>query len=180
MMIPITKKMLSDILSNQKPPCLSLYQPTHHQHPDNQQDKIRFRNLLKELQASLRQKYPVVKSEMLLEPFEALAEDNDFWSHTLDGLAILAGTEFFHVMKLQHSVRQLVVVADSFHTKPLSSFLQSADRYQILGLSLNKIRLFEGNRYVLDEIDLADDVFLWRAEIEKHLSYIHPSYGYRF
>ncbi len=33
-----------------EPPCLSLYQPTHRTHPDKQQDPIRFRNLLKELE----------------------------------------------------------------------------------------------------------------------------------
>jgi len=28
------------------PPCVSLFQPTHRNHPDNQQDPIRFKNLL--------------------------------------------------------------------------------------------------------------------------------------
>ena len=39
------------ILDNAEPPCLSLYQPTHRHHPDNQQDPIRFRNLLKAARA---------------------------------------------------------------------------------------------------------------------------------
>lgn len=51
-------------------------------------------------------------------------------------------------------VAELVVVADSFHTKPLRRFVQSTDRYQVLGLSLDKIRLFEGNRHALDELEL--------------------------
>jgi hypothetical protein len=49
-------------------------------------------------------------------------------------------------------------VADSFHTKPLRRFLQSVDRYQVLGLSLRRIQLFEGNRDALDEIDPAPGV----------------------
>ncbi|TVR67101.1 MAG: hypothetical protein EA420_00995, partial [Candidatus Competibacteraceae bacterium] len=32
------------------PPCLSLFQPTHRNHPDNQQDPIRFKNLVKALE----------------------------------------------------------------------------------------------------------------------------------
>jgi len=156
--ISIVNQTLTDLLSNQKPPCLSLYQPTHRQHPDNKQDLIRFHNLVKELEASLSQKYPASKSEALLEPFKALGKDADFWEHTLDGLVILAGTGFFHVMRLQQKVSQLVVVADTFHTKPLRRFLQSADRYQVLGLSLDKICFFEGNRYSLDEIDLVPGV----------------------
>ena len=35
------------ILDNAESPWISLYQPTHRTHPDNQQDQIRFRNLLK-------------------------------------------------------------------------------------------------------------------------------------
>jgi hypothetical protein len=40
----------------------------------------------------------------------------------------------------------------------LRRFLQSVDCYQILCLSSDKIRLFEGNRDVLDEIDVAAGV----------------------
>ena len=46
------------LMGNEETPCLSLYQPTHRQHPDNVQDPIRFRNLVKELEESLGQKYP--------------------------------------------------------------------------------------------------------------------------
>ncbi|MEX2490561.1 MAG: hypothetical protein WD425_02250 [Nitrospirales bacterium] len=62
------------------------------------------------------------------------------------------------MFQLQRPVAELAVVADSFHTKPLRRFLQSVDRYQVLGLSLQKIRLFEGNRNALDEIDLVPGV----------------------
>jgi hypothetical protein len=94
------------------------------------------------------------RNPLLLEPFEALANDHDFWNHTHDGLAVLGGPGLFHVFRLQRPVAELAVVADSFHTKPLRRFLQSVDRYQVLGLSLRTIQLFEGNRDALDEIDL--------------------------
>ena len=45
------------LLGAHEPPCLSLYQPTHRAYPENQQDPIRFKNLLKSLEQSLRQKY---------------------------------------------------------------------------------------------------------------------------
>ena len=119
----------------QGPPCLSLYQPTHRSHPDRQQDPIRFRNLVKALEESLRETYPTREIERLLEPFHALAADVSFWNHTRDGLAVLGATGVFRVHRLQRSVPELAVVADSFHTKPLLRILQSADRYQILGVS---------------------------------------------
>jgi hypothetical protein len=51
-----------------------------------------------------------------------------------------------------------MVVADTFHIKPLIRILQSADRYQVLGLNRREIKLYEGNRDVFDEIDLASGV----------------------
>lgn len=154
----LTIKSLAELASSHQRPCLSLYQPTHRRHPENQQDPIRFRNLVKELEASLRQKYPAVETRLLLQPFEALAHDHAFWNHTLDGLAVLGGSSLFRVFLLQRSVAELTVVADSFHTKPLRRFLQSVGRYQVLGLSFRKIQLFEGDRNVLDEIDPAPGV----------------------
>ena len=134
----------------QGPPYLSLYQPTHRSHPDRQQDPIRFRNLVRALEESLREVYPAREIGRLLEPFHALAADGDFWSHTGDGLAVLGATDVFRVYRLQRSVPELAVVADSFHTKPLLRILQSVDRYQILGVSRQMIRLFEGNRDALE------------------------------
>ncbi|MFN2323765.1 MAG: hypothetical protein ABR510_12510, partial [Trueperaceae bacterium] len=70
-------------------PCLSLYQPTNRHHPDNKQDPIRFGNLVKELEESLLQRLPKDEAQLLLEPFLTMADDRDFWNHTLDGLAVL-------------------------------------------------------------------------------------------
>jgi Bacterial archaeo-eukaryotic release factor family 3 len=141
------------LLDAHEPPCISLYQPTHRHRPENKQDPIRFRNLIKALEESLRQKYATHEIQPLLEPFLALADAHDFWNHTLDGLAVLGAPGMFRVYRLRRPVAELVVVADSFHTKPLVRILQSADRYQILGLSRQEIKLFEGNRDALDEIE---------------------------
>jgi hypothetical protein len=51
----------------------------------------------------------------------------------------------------------LAVVANSFHIKPLIRIFQSADRYQILGLNRKEVRLFQGNRDALDEVEFAQD-----------------------
>ena len=134
------------------PPCLSLFQPTHRDHPDNQQDPIRFKNLLRILEESLRRRFAQSEIESLLEPMLALAEDHDFWNCTLDGLAVLRARNVFRVYRFQQPVPELAVVADSFHTKPLLRILQSADRYQVLALNRQEIKLFEGNREALDEI----------------------------
>jgi hypothetical protein len=160
-----------------QPPCMSLYQPTHRTYPDKQQDPIRFRNLLRRLEESLRQDYSTWDVRPLLEPFERLAEDTNFWrTRTLYGLAVLAAPDIFRVYRFQRPVPELAVVADSFHLKPLVRILQSADSYYVLGLDRQQIRLFEGNRDHLDEVELESDVprtsadVLGEQERERHFS----------
>lgn len=143
------------LLAGHEPPCLSLYQPTHRAHPDKQQDPIRFRNLVKNLELTLAQKYSGRESAPILRRFYDLAENGDFWNRALDGIAVFATSELFKVYRLQRPVRELAIVADSFHTKPLMRILQSAGRYHVLGLNREEAILFEGNRYVLDEVELA-------------------------
>ncbi len=156
-MTPLTPDF-RQVLADAQPPCLSLYQPTHRHHPGNQEDPIRFRNLVKELDESLQKKYSTAEIRTLMEPFEALSRDHAFWNQTTDGLAVFGAPGLFQVFGLQRTTPELVVVADSFHTKPLMRFLQSSDRFQVLALNLSEIKLFEGNRDALDEIDLAPGV----------------------
>ena len=154
----LDKDFAAGVLDGAEPPCLSLYQPTHRHHPENQQDPIRFRNLVKRLEESLLKKYPTSEARPLLEPFRTLGDDADFWNRTLDGLAVLGARDRFRVYRLQRPVLELALVAESFHTKPLLRIRQSSDRYQILGLTREAVRLFAGNRDALDEIAPAPGV----------------------
>ncbi len=146
------------ILAPREGPCISLYQPTHRTRPEKAQDLIRYRNLLRTVTQSLKQRYSSREMGGLLDPLHALADDVPFWNYTLDGMAALVAPGFSRVYKLQRTVPELAVVADSFHAKPLMRIMQSADRFQVLGLNRHRARLFEGTRDRLDEVPLAPDV----------------------
>lgn len=157
-----TERSLADdyqsvLLGTHEPPCLSLYQPTSRHHPDNQQDPILFRNLVRMLEQSLGEA-TAHAGRPLLARLNELADDREFWNRSLDGLAVLAAPDLFRVYRLQRPVPELAVVGESFHIKPLLRILQSADRYQVMALSATKIRLFEGNRDALAEVELAEGV----------------------
>lgn len=149
----LTTKHLTGLLADREPPCLSIYQPTHRHHPDNQQDPIRFKNQLRAVAESLQQKYSGREVGPLLDPLQALGSDKDFWNHTLDGLAVLAAADAFHVFRLQRPVPELAIVADRFQIKPLLRIVQSADRYQVLCLTGRTAKIWEGNRDVLDPVE---------------------------
>lgn len=146
------------VFASQEPPCLSLYQKTHRHHPENQQDPIRFRNLVKKLEESLGRKYPKREVASLLKPFYGLAGNHHFWNHTLDGLAVLGASGMFKIYRLQENVKDFAVVSDRFYTKPLVRVFQAYERYQVLGLTRSEVRLYEGTKDSLDEAVLADGI----------------------
>ncbi len=155
---PLSPNLLTELAAAHPQPRLSLYLPTHRHHPENQQDPIRFVNLMRKLEELLAANHPAEQVSELLAPLEALTQDVDFWNHTLDGLAVFGAPGFFRVVSLPRTLPELTIVADTFHTKPLRRFLQSVDRYQILGLNQHGIRLFEGDRHHLEPLEAAEGV----------------------
>jgi hypothetical protein len=151
----LTKELLQELLAVDQGPFLSLYMPAGRTHPENLKNPIRFKNLVSELEESLLQKYSVNEIKEYLEPMEALINDNDVWNYTKDGVAVFSAKGMF--IELHKSVEELAMVADSFHTKPLWQYLQSLDQFHLLGLTLHDIKLFEGNRHSLTEVELTSD-----------------------
>jgi hypothetical protein len=149
-----TRTELAAFLNNHRPPCISIYLATDRSYPSEQQGPIRYKNAVADAERKLRQKYPGHQVNGLLGKFRALGDDQHFWAHRLDGLAVLGSRDRFEVFDLQRRpAKEMTVVADSFHVKPLLRDTQSADRFQVLCLQRDKCRLLEGNRYALDEID---------------------------
>jgi hypothetical protein len=121
---PLNREQLKQLLSQCQAPCISLYQPTHRSIPERQQDPIRFKNLLRQLNEHMQQQAPEQADE-LLHPLRALLDDPEFWNHSGDGIAV---------------------------------FSAPVECFQILCLSRDSVRLFEGNREALEEVPLATQV----------------------
>lgn len=95
---------LRELLTNRRPPCMSLYQPTHRSFPEKQQNPIRYKNLLRRIRAAVAELYAGRESEPILERFDALARDEGFWLKRGEAFAILASPERFEVFDLKRSV----------------------------------------------------------------------------
>jgi len=163
-------------------PFISLYQPTHRHLPEKKQDPIVFKNLIQQIESSLKQKYPkkeIVSS--IMKPLYKIKDDKGLWSKSLDGLAVLANPNKCIVYKLHRPVKELAVAADSPHIKPLIRIFQSADKYQLLGLSRSEFAIYEGNRYGFKEIEMDPETPRTIKEVlgeqftDSHLT--HGSYG---
>jgi hypothetical protein len=145
----LTKELIQELLAAEQAPCLSLYMSTDNSHPENLKNPIRFKNLMGQMELSLLQKYSANEVTAFLEPLDDFAKNDSVWDDTKDGLAVFSANGLFKVVVLHHSVDELAIVADSFHTKPLRQYLQSVDQFHLLALTLHDIKLFEGNRHSL-------------------------------
>jgi len=134
---------------------VSLFMPTHRAGRETEQDPIRFKNLLREAEERLLAKglrSPEVRE--ILKPAQRLLQEPGFWRHQSDGLAVFFTAEEFHSYRLPLPFEELVVISHRFHLKPLLPFFASDGHFYILALSQNQVRLLEGTRNTVDEIDL--------------------------
>jgi len=153
----ITMEELKTLLLRYPGWCVSLFMPTHRRGRETQQDPIRFRNMLREVEERLQTKglrSPDVQE--ILKPAQRLVQDSGFWRHQSDGLAVFFTSEGCRSYRLPLPFEELVVISDHFHLKPLLPFFASDGHFYILALSQNQVRLLEGTRYTVDEIDLGD------------------------
>jgi hypothetical protein len=135
--------------------CISIYMPTHRAGREVQQDPIRLKNLLGETEERLiAGGLRTPEAQDLLEPAQNLLWNSLFWQHQSDGLAIFLSSEVFRYYRLPFNFEALVVVTDRFHVKPLLPLLSGDGRFYVLALSQNEIRLLQGTRYSVSEVNL--------------------------
>lgn len=153
----IVKEFPNDIIFEREGPCISIYQPTHRHLPDNQQDPVRFKQLLSIVEEALLKEVSKSEMEKLLKPLYDLQNDREFWNNTKDGIAIFLNESKCVIYNLNRTLKEIAVVSDSFHIKPLIRVFQSADSYYVLGLNMKKYNLYIGNRYGLEEVSFDEN-----------------------
>ncbi|WP_035991808.1 hypothetical protein [Leptolyngbya sp. KIOST-1] len=133
----------------------SIYLPTHVAGPEIQQDPIRLKNLLNEAETKLSEAGLDKRGvQQQLQPGFDLLEDDHFWRHQSQGLALFLTTEGMDLYRLPLAFESLVVVGDRFHLKPLLPLFFSDRYFYLLALSQNQVRLFQATRYHISEVDL--------------------------
>jgi hypothetical protein len=135
--------------------CVSIYMPTHRVGQGTQEDPIRLRNLLDEAEEHLTAgglRTPEVES--LLGPARDLVQNGLFWQYQSDGLVIFLASGTFRRYRLPFGFEALVVVTDRFHVKPLLPLLSGDGGFYVLALSQSEVRLLQGTRYSIGEVDV--------------------------
>lgn len=141
--------------------CVSIYIPTHKKgHEVNEgQDAILLKNHYQQIRQRLKDKdIPENEANDYLAPINELIEDNDFWRHQEQGLAVFLGNGHFKALKLPYSVQEFSVLSTAFHLDQIVPMMKEEHPFYILAISLNKIRLLQGSQEQIEELDIQNMV----------------------
>jgi hypothetical protein len=151
----LTRSDLETLLAASAPECVSLYMPTHRTGgPESREDATRFSNMIRKTTESLRTHgVNGIRLQSIQKSLEELKHDSLFWQNQADGLAIFFDGDERRTYRLPLSFREQCVVAPRFHVRPLLPLLQGDGRFYVLAVSQNSVRLFQGSRFAVTEIE---------------------------
>ncbi|MBC3272070.1 hypothetical protein HU765_19170 [Pseudomonas sp. SWRI81] len=155
---PFTHETLGTLLALSGRLNLSLFMPAHRTFPERTQDPIRFKNLIRQLEGLLEEHSPEADKDRLLAPFHELLDDQAFWNTCPASIAVFAGDEHFIVLGLQQAVREIVIVNSHPYLKPLLRLAPVTDRCQVLCLSRDSVRMYQGTAQQMEEVELPEAV----------------------
>jgi hypothetical protein len=107
----------------------------------------------------------------LLGTGEGLLENGRFWAHQSEGLAIFLNFDNAYTYNLPLNFEEMVMVGQRFHIKPLLPLFAGNGRFFLLALSQNQVRLLQGTRHSVSEIDLGDAV---PANLQEAIAFDDP------
>jgi hypothetical protein len=146
---------LEDLIKHQDGLRVSVYMPTHRKGVETQQDPIRLKNLLTKVEERLQDEgLRRPEAREFIAPAEKLLADNLYWQHQSDGLALFMAPDSFRDYRFPFAFEELVVVADRYHIKPFLPLLSGDGRFYVLAISQDEVRLLQGTRYSVGEVDL--------------------------
>jgi hypothetical protein len=145
---------LRDLIEAQPGPCVSLFMPTYRTHPEQQQNPIRFKNLLADAAAQLDSGgLRAGEIDALLQPARQLLADSPFWARQRDGFALFAGRKLFRYYRLPIPVPEQVGVGDHFDVRSLLPLVTTDGEFYVLALSQKQARLAQCSRQHADWVE---------------------------
>lgn len=151
----ISREEIKALLEQSPQNSVSIYMPTHPAGPEVRQDPVRFKNLVKEAEARLIDAGLEQNEAMELLAKAHQLDQQNFWESMGDqGLAVFISKDIFRYYTLPIDFKELVVVTDRFHVKPLLPILNGNGRFYLLALSQKDVRFFEGTHYTIKEVEV--------------------------
>lgn len=140
----VTRDRLMELVGWRHGPFVSLFVPGAPEGFHGESDRARLRHLLRAAEIDLVACGTTAEATAtLLAPVAALLEDAGFGRRERCDLAIFAAPGLFRVLRAPVSLGERVEVGSRFVVAPLAAALSRAERFYVLALSLNAVRVLE-------------------------------------
>ena len=158
--VQMTIRQKLEALANEKnTPCVTISLKTHRTHPDNAQDVIQLKNLLKEAEDRVVNEFGRTSVAPLLEKLSGIELDENY---NLDSLHIFISNDTKEIIKSPWPTQtNSVQISDTFGVRSLIKSLHRNEEYLILLLSQGGVSLYNAtNDAITNEVKNDDFPFL--------------------
>jgi Bacterial archaeo-eukaryotic release factor family 3 len=151
----LSKDDLTTLLEGRPGWHISVFMPMIQRGAETQQNPIRCKTLLRQAEEQLLARgVSPQEAQDLLQPGQHLLAEHVFWQRQNQALALFLAPQTFREYRLPFPLDELVVVTHRFHIKPLLPLLSGDGHFFVLALSQKEVRLLQGTRYGVHEVEL--------------------------
>jgi hypothetical protein len=150
-------------------PCVTISLNTHRTHPDNAQDAILLKNLLKEAEKRVIDEFGKRPTLQLLEQIEAVRKEIDV-NYNLDSLHIFLSNDTQEIVRSTWETNNGGVhISESFAIRPLIKNFNRSENYLVMLLSQSGVQLYEAvNDDIISEVRNDDFPFSENRHYNTH------------
>ncbi|MCU7495435.1 MAG: hypothetical protein HF314_10070 [Ignavibacteria bacterium] len=136
-------------------PCISIYIPTSRRGTEVIQASIRLKNHLRDIDRQLKEKeVNSLLIDEILGPAQDILNDEFFWNHQEDSLAIFLAKGESHMYKLSINIDEQSNISNRFYVKPIIPALSQSNAFYIMFLDRKNLKLFRANSFGYEEVEL--------------------------
>ncbi len=151
------RQKLEKLAAEKSDPCVTLSMNTHRTHPDNEQDIVQLKNLLKEAKERVVKEFGKRPVSDLLERFSEVENEIDV-NYNLDSLHVYLSNNTKEIIKSTWPIKETGVhISDTFNIHSLIKSYNRSEEYFILLLSQSSVNLYNTiNDGIVEEIENED------------------------
>ncbi len=147
------KSFLNQLSNRRNGPAISILLPTHRTFPDNKQDAITLKNLVREAEERLYTELDKREAKAIIDTINQAVEKLDH-NYNLDGLGIFADRDGVIPLRFPFSVKERVIIDETFVVRDFVREINDAVHCHILVISRTAARLIETfNDRLIHEFD---------------------------
>ncbi len=135
---------------------VSLFMPTHRFGAGIEADQLRWKNLVAGAEAVLAERMRRPEVEALLAPARRLQDAAMDWQYMSDGLAMFLRSGWHRTFRVPAPMPTLVTIGSRLVMGPMLRLLSGDEHFLLLALSQREIRLMEGSRNTVEQVQLTD------------------------